>query len=69
MSERHKFWLNRWNIIDILIFFAVIGSIFITCTHSDNLHHNTCNTFGATMVTIRYTIQIIRLLLLLKTSK
>jgi len=47
---------------------AVGGSIYITCTHNDNIHHNTSNTFGATMVTIRYTIQFIRVVMLLKIS-
>jgi hypothetical protein len=41
----------------------------MTFFHHDNLQHYTSTTFGATMVTIRYTIQIIRVGMLLKISK
>ena len=69
MSEKGKFWLNRWNIIDVFIFFAVIGSILVTCAYVDGLHHSTGNSFGAVMVAARYTLQIVRFGMLIKVSK
>lgn len=69
MSERAKFHLNRWNIIDVLILIAVISSILTTCLHDDDKLVNTGNTFGATMVTARYVVQIMRIVLLVKLSK
>jgi hypothetical protein len=41
----------------------------MTFFHDGNLQHYTSTTFGATMVTIRYTIQIMRMGMLLKVSK
>jgi hypothetical protein len=69
MSEKHAFCLNRWNMLDVLIFFAVLVSIFDTCAHKNDLHHHAGNIFGTTMVAIRYSVQVIRILLLIKASR
>lgn len=55
--------------LDVLIFFAVLVSIFDTCAHKNDLHHHAGNIFGTAMVAIRYSVQVIRILLLIKASR
>lgn len=53
----------------MVIFVIVIFSIVITFTHGHIIHHNSNNTLGAIIMTIRYILQIYRVIFLLKVSK
>lgn len=69
MSEGKQFWANRWNVIDGVILCAVCGAIFMGSIDDFGEEWQIGNLFGASVVALRYSIQIFRLLRLIKVSK
>lgn len=61
-TEKHDFWLNKWNIVDVCILCFIVTSILFDWILAGNK-------MGVGLMIMRYSLQIYRVFVLAKLSK